>query len=416
MPEAFFVSGRAANACISAQSVTVSSADADFPKDNLQNDKPWKAFRFGSAETNPSIAFDCNMVADPSFETEASGTSLPTTYWSVPAGANTPDISNAQANEGSNSLRLDAASEGAYQDFAVRPGGTYRLTCALYGDGTDPVNAYVLDLISGKWLQSGGTWTTTKTAWATRSTTAFATSSITLTLEDPVLGHFGPAKIRVQFERPGSITGAAYVDSVYLWPKITMAATVFDTIPSAFPVAVESADDSAFSTNLTDNGDLPAWRFRRYLVFAGPATPQRYWRFNVTGSTFAGYLPWVGQTVLAERKTLTRNPGVDYEYLRTFPLVGTEDQPVGTAESTRHQLSAKWKSNTATGLTEMVEQMLASCYYGAEPLLIVPRDDRNTFIYGRGRSLGSISQVELTEGVFQFQIQALDDPYPKQTL
>lgn len=384
MAEAFFVAGLAANACVQAQGVTVSSADSLFPAANLQNGKPWEPFRFGGLGANPSIAFDCNIIANPSFELDANDD--PPTDWKTPTGGGTPTVSTTLANEGTKSLRLNAANEAAYQDRTLRPGGTYRISVALAGDGTNIISAYVQDLISGKWLLSNGTWSTAKTAWATRTLATFATSAMNFTLEEPVAGHVGPARVRILFDRPGTAT-AAYVDSVYVWPKITVAALMFDTIPTAFPVAIESADDAAFSTNFLDNGDLPARRFRRYLPFTGPATSRRFWRFNITGTPVDEFIPWVGQPLLAERNVFLNNHAHGNQIeIRRMPKGGTEDLPASLAEAPRYEVEMLWRTSY-TSLQQVAEKLVGGSVYGDEPVLIVPDITRPEMVYGRGGGL-----------------------------
>ncbi len=409
MGEGFFLSGLASNACVQAQDVVVSSEDTLFPKANLQNGNPWKPFRFSALTANPTIEFDCNIIANPSYEADPDATSPPSS-WIIPTGGGTPDVSTAEANEGTNSLRLNAANEAAYQDRIVRLAGTYRHTVALRGDGTNIVSAYVLDLISGKWLQSGGTWTTTKTAWATRSTATFATSSITLTLEAPVDGHVGPGRLRILFDRPGTVAGAAYVDSVYMWPKITTAAFAYHTIPTGFPIAVESADDVAFSTNLNDHGDLPARAFRTYMIFAGPATPQRFWRFPITGTPHEGFLPAIGQPILGERETMLQKPSWGLAMIREMPKSGSADFPTSLADAPRYRFDMSWESPYSR-FQQIAEKLLGACSFGDEPVFIVADEDDPEMVYGRGASMSTIAPSWIFVDSVEYSLTVRDDQY-----
>ncbi len=356
------------------------------------------------------MEFDCNIIANPSYELDPDLTSPPT-GWKIPTGGGTPDVSTAEFNEGTKSLRLNLANEAAYQDREVRLGGTYRHTVALRGDGTNIVSAYVLDLIAGKWLQSGGAWTTTKTAWATRSAATFADSSITLTLEDPVAGHSGPGRVRILFDRPASTTAAAYVDSVYLWPKITCAALIHHTIPTGFPIAVESADDAAFTSNLNDHGDLPARRFRTYMLFAGPATPQRFWRFLITGTPYDLFLPWIGQPVLGERETFLTRPSYGLVTIREVPKSGTEELPVSLAEAPRYRFDMSWENTAYSAYQQIAEKMLGACFFGDEPILLVADTTQSEMVYGRGASMSSITPRWVFIDQVKYSLSVQDDPY-----
>lgn len=408
--ESFFLSGRAANACVQAQGLVVSSEDPLFLKAELQNGDPRRPFRFGSLGVNPKVEFDNNIVFNPSLELDAAGTSPPTGY-QAPTGGGSPDVSTDAANEGSKSLRLNLANEAAFQDRIVRPGGSYRHTVALRGDGTNIVSAHVLDLISGKWLVNATTWSTAKTAWATRSAASFAVSSINFTLESPVAGHVGPGRIRLLWDRPGTIAGAAYVDSIYLWPKITVAALVYDTIPTAFPVAIESADNAAFSTNLNDHGDLPARRFRRYLVFAGPATAQRFWRFAVTGTPFDLFRLWIGQPVLGERRIFLTNQRYGLVTARVMPKAGTRDQPTSLAEAPRYRFEMSWASSYAS-FRQVAEEMVGASFHGDEPVLAVPDSTQPEMVYGRGGGLAEISTNWEPNDFHEYGLSFEDDQYP----
>lgn len=410
MPEAFFLAGLNANACYNAQVVTVTSEDSLFPKANLQNGKPWEPFRFGTVAADQTIDFDCNIISNSGFEDDADGVSPPT-GWTINSG--TPDVSTVAFSAGSKSLRLNLADEGAYQDRYVRPGGTFRHTVQLRGDGTNAVNAYVRDMVTHKYW-TGAAWSMTKTAWATRTTASFALSSTTLTLEAPVVGHMGPVPLRFLFERPGTIAAAAYVDEVYCWPKITLAAIVYDTVPTGFTISIQSDDNSAFSS-ATSAGNLPAYRFRKFLIFSGPGTPERYWRFLFTGTAGLEYRPWIGQPVLGERVTMTRNPGRNTKFERLMPYIGPDHMIVPQNETPRQQMEMRWEGNTNTGMREGMDQMLGACRFGGEPLLICPRDDRPDFIYGRGELLSEIETEEEAELVFEYRIKIIEDMFPVRT-
>lgn len=409
MAEAFFVAGHAANACVKAQGVTVSSEDSLFPKANLQNGKPWEPFRFGSLDVNPKIEFDCNIMSNGGFEADANGTSPPTN-WKIPTGGGSPTVTTAVFNEGAKSLELNATNEAAYQDREVRPGGTYRISCDLRGDGTNIVSAYVQDLLTGKWLQSGGTWTTTKTAWVTRSTATFATSLLTFTLEAVPSGHIGPAKIRILFDRPGTITAAAYVDAVWMWPKITCAALLYDTIPTGFLVAVQSDDQPSFPSP-TANGNLPSNRFRRYLTFAGPGTLERYWRFLITGNVYDEFKPWVGQAVLGERTVFTTNQKYGLVTARRMPKSGTSELPTSIAAAPRYRLDMEWASNY-TSYQQVADEMLAQSTYGDEPILVSPQITRPEFVYGRGARVSELDAAWELNDFLNYSLSLEDDPYP----
>lgn len=409
MAEGFFLAGLAANACVKAQGVTVTSEDPLFGKANLQNGKPWEPFRLGSFAANQVIDFDCNQVFNPSFENDAAGVSPPS-GWQAPTGGGSPDVSTVAANEGTKSMRLDAVNEAGFQDRDVRPGGTYTYSFALRGDGTNIVSAYLLDLISGKWLLSGGTWSATKTALATRSVASFATTTQTFTLEATVPGHVGPAKIRLLFDRPGAITAAAYVDSAYLWPKITCAAILYDTIPTGFTVAVQSDDTAAFSS-VTANGNMPAQRYRRYIIFTGPATLERYWRFLITGTPFDLFRPWIGQLVLGERETFITKPSWGLVTAREMPKAGTKDLPVSLAGAPRYRFDMTWESNYSA-YRQVAEKMLGASSFGDEPVLVVADSADAEFVYGRGASMGSIDPRWVFIDVMDYSLSVEDDPYP----
>lgn len=411
MGEGFFLAGLASNACVQAQAVTVSSGDPLYAKAELQNSFPSRPFRFGDLAANPWIIFDNNIIANGNFEDSASGV-LPA-GWNVPTGGGTPVTSTVQFNEGAKSMVLDAANEAAYQDRILRPGGTYRLGNALRGDGTNIVSAYVLDLLSGKWLLSGGTWSATKTAITTRSTATFATYNQTFTLEAPLAGHVGPAKIRILFDRPGTIAGAAYVDSVYLWPKITCAALMYDTIPAGFTVAVQSDDDIAFPS-ATANGNMPARRFRRYLTFAGPATLERYWRFLITGTPFDLFRPWIGQPVLGERETFLTKPSWGIVTAREMPKAGTPELPASLADAPRYRFDMSWES-PASSYNQIAEKMLGASFYGDEPVMVVPETDDTEFVYGRGAQLAEIAPSRDPIDSLNYRLSILDDGYPVAT-
>lgn len=388
MAKGFFLAGHAANACRAATGVTVSSEDAMFPKANLQDGFLYSPFKFDDPqEANPSIAFDNNIIGNGTFEADANLVSPPS-LWRTLSGS--PDVSTDQFLDGAKSLRLNLANEGAFQERLVAPATTHRISAALWGDGTNAVNAYLLNMDTMEYLTSVAAWTTTKSAWATKVAAAWETFSLTYTLPAPPIGWVGPVRLRLLFERPGTVAAAAYVDSVAMWPKITCAALLIHAIPSAFPIAIESADNSAFSTNLNDHGDLPAWAWKSYLTFAGPATPQRHWRYAVTGTLVGQRTPtWVTQPVFGERKEFIRNPRFPIVTPRRMPQGGTEDQPSSEAKVPRYRLEMEWGANDSS-LQQVADELVGGSRHGEEPVLVVPEIGRQEFVYGRGSGLREI--------------------------
>ena len=408
MAKGFFLAGHAANACRNAIGVTVSSEDPKFLKANLQDGYLYSPFKFDNpAETNPSIAFDNNVVDNGTYEADAAGVSPPS-FWRTLSGS--PDVSTDQFNDGAKSLRLNLANEAAFQDRLVAPATTHRISSALRGDGSaNAVNGYLINMDTMQYLTNAPAWTTTKTAWATKTAAAWETFALTYTLPAPPYGWVGPTRLRLLYERPGTVTGAAYVDSVAMWPKITCAALLIHAIPNSFPIAIESADDSAFSTNLNDHGDLPAWAWKSYLTFAGPATPQRHWRYAVTGALLAQRLPtWVTQPVMGERKEFLRSPRFGIVMARRMPKGGTEDQPSSQALVPRHRFEMDWGTN-ASALQQVADEMVGGSRHGDEPVLAVPEIGRPEFVYGRGEGLAEISVTRRSSSKYLYSLSFEDD-------
>lgn len=200
------------------------------------------------------------------------------------------------------------------------------------------------------------------------------------------------------------------MDSVYLYPKITVAALAYHTIPTGFPVAVESADDAAFSTNLNDHGDLPARAFRTYLTFDGPATPQRFWRFGITGTPQDEYIPKIGQPVLGERETLLQKPSWGLAAIRQMPKAGTEEEPLSTADAPMYRFDMQWDSPYSR-FQQIAKKLLGACFYGDEPVLIVADSADSEMVYGRGASMGSIEPRWIFIDSLEYGLTVTDDQY-----
>lgn len=405
MGEGCFLAGNAANACTTAQVVTVTSENSFYPKANLQNGYPWKPFKFGAAGTNIEFKFDTNLltIAETGFESYSTG-AAPGGRWVTLAG--TPTVEAAPAGgHGANSLRLNAAAESSGIDLVLAAGRDYGINFALYANGGEFIDVFVFNQETGKYWTAGGTWTTTKTALQSHSAASWSVYNLNVLAEQPAWGYVGPtARFRI-FAEKRSGTGTAFIDDIEMFPYCNFASLHnYREIPDGLTVLVQSSpDDSVWTTRATL---VAGRRFRNYITFTTQV--QRYWKFVISGTTV--FIPSIGQPVLGERNVFITKPSWGIVEAREMPKAGTADIPLSMAGSPRYRFEMSWESKYSA-YQQIADQMLGASNFGDEPVVIVPDIADVEIVYGRGTSLSSIAPSRDPVESLNYTLTVQDDPY-----
>lgn len=377
MAGSFYIAGLAGNGIVQAETLTPTPAeDSLFPVTNLQGQAlPFQPFKHGSAAASSEVVIDLSAVDNGGFEADGDGDDP--TDWTIVSG--TPSVSNTQQNSGSVSLRLNADGEAASQDLLAIPGNTYTFEVALYGDGTNDINVYVIDLRTGKYRTSGGAWSLTKTAIATRSTGSWATTSVSVPIEERALNAVGGTTIRILAEKSGA--GTAYLDDVRWYPNTDTLAIVDHNVPDGFTVEIHSSTDN-FSASDTTESTMTVRAGRMYDVFTTSPISRRWLKLIVTELPFEAIR--YGQLIVGEKVAMGRS--VEVRYPLGYGLLQTPDEsravPVALAESPTIDGSFS-VGDTKSGYETNLTKLWGASKYGVEPVLLVPDDSRPELIYGR---------------------------------
>lgn len=408
----YFLAGQEANGCTQAWSVASTSADALFPLANLTTGKPFEIFKFSAAAADVTITYDMNIVVDASFEV-GTVANPPPSPWMVSAGTPTVQTQGAEA-DGTQSLRVNAALEAAYQDIILLQGKRYRFEINLFGDGTNNIEVYFIDLNTGKYKTSSSetSWTATSTALFTRSTGSWATSTQTLIMDSPIDGDSGKSGVRILIKKAAG-SGSAYADLAIVYPDVDFAAMIDYNYPDANACEIHSSTDN-FSGSDTTEDTLPAGRFRSYIFFTPvSSTPRRWWRFKFTGTTIETI--FVGQPVLGEITTwLSPRYGSNISY--TMPQGGIDTKslrlPVSLNRDGRLEIDMDFV-HTSTEYEQALEELIKTSSFGAEPVIFVPDSTRHEIIHGRVSNSNSVSIV--ANNIYSHGIIIVEDPFAVQT-
>ena len=400
-----FVAGLAANACVNARTVAVTSEKTGFEANTyLRDGKGWTSWRANAAASGIQIQFDMNLLVDDDFDTDTKGAAPDSTdEWVVLSGAVTVEDDPVTPAEGA--LRFGAANSEAYVDFELSQGKTYRFSMDLYAGSTDDMVAYIIDLDRHRYW-TGSAWATSKTAFATKSGTGYATSADDVTFEQPNEFAAGPTRCRLLFEKEGT-TDVGYVDLVFVIPKIDFAAVVgLIDVPDSVDILAQSKAGALAS--YTTRGTLNTSRYRRFAELTAPSNPERYWQFLINGECF--FPPWLAVPLLGEAVYFTRNPRYGMATVREMPQEGPEGFPTNQSRAQRFSFQMEWAAETETSLRSIADQLVGASRHGAEPVLVVPDETRSDFVYGRGGGLRSFSYERVTNPLFTYGLSFNDDP------
>ena len=413
MADSFFLSGLAANACINAQSVVVSSehALADFQKAALQNGHTWSPFIFDSTPAaDEDIQFDMNMVPNGSYEDDGDG-DVPTGGWVVETG--TPTVSNAQAHEGSVSLRLNSAGEAAYIDITVIAGKRYQLEVALWGGGSgEAAEFYLIDLKTGKYKTSASetSWSAASATLFSRDTSSFANNTQTLVVDAQAPGGNNLTTLRLRGRKEAG-TVAAYMDLVLLYPEIDLASLQGYSFHDQIAVKVFSDVQVSFGTEDLQ-ATLPTRRHRTFKKFTPTdSDPRRFWRYKFEGTAFSPIRvnqPWMGEATIF---TPPRYPGSGSREMPQADAGGLVRVPTNLSEESLYSYDLEY-THTAANFAKTIEQMIGQSKNGVEPVLVVlDSSETDRYPVAQCRAPAEHPWERPSNLVYKHTISLVEDPF-----
>jgi hypothetical protein len=364
-----------------ALSVTVSNEDSVFTKGGMYDGRPSQFFRFGSAAADRTVTADLQLLANGDFET---GTL--TSWTEVLTGTGSSGVESVNVHGGAKALKVNGGAAGTgmrYQDVTVRAGETLTAGVWLRGDGTRTVYARILNLQTGKYLTSGGAWSTVA-AWASRTTASYADTSLTFTVE-PMSTVLQPTcTLRFQVIADGN--GDVYADDVALYPGALDWLSIHghNLDPSIVLTLEWSDDNSAWTSAGTATIAQPTFYLR-----LSSGLSHRYWRVKATGTNTAAI--YYGELVLGQSLALAtqpRHPSLsawklreEQPQVRSETLVGVPWVHNLTTEAVRTRV-LPFRDIADASLQEARDEIYRRCGYGKHPIVLCPDDSKPEVIFG----------------------------------
>ena len=368
----------AMNAIAGAETVTPTDADPNFGKDFARDGEPGSVFRFGSAATTLNYDADLDQLAG-NFETWTVS-SHPDGWEDASSGTGSveEETTAAVVNEGSSSAQLNGSGAGNEGRIRRRrkwlAGQVINVTVALYGNGIAAVSAYVRNMRTGMYLLSTGAWTATRTAFATKTTTGWATTTASgVVIEDAATCKAGVVELVYEAE---TTAAQGRVDSFYSWPSWDLSAVFGHNFESNWTVKVESDDNAAFSSPT----DRVTHTIRRPSFFGtiDSLVNDRYARLSIVGDKLDP--PEVGEWVVGPKWTLPRAVELPYTLV---PDVGTFDLEIPA--SVREDEAMNFPVTlflTAANWDDLRLRLMSASRWGGNRTVLVPDDSREEVYFG----------------------------------
>lgn len=395
------VAGLAGNVLRQANSITASSENALFPASRAGNGLPADPFVGGTPAANDHLTVDACQIKDPDFDSDTNG-NPPPAPWVVTTGVT---VSNAQSNSSPNSLRFNASSQQAHQDREFVKAADYDVSAALFGDGTNNILAKLLNLQTGRWLNTSAAWQDAETHFHQQSAASWSVVTRSFTVEN--IG-YGVIKLRLLIDNPTS-AAAAYADDLLLMPKIDFASLHGHNLVAKQAVEIRRSTDNFAASNVLV-ATITHNPVRVFDSFTAPAVT-RYWRFLIPDNNVTPVV--IHEAVFGHLKTLTRSADIG----RSEPVVmpqadsttrGQVFYRTNLSEFDLQNYVLRYSARTA-GLAEMLGEIWRAARSGKDPVILVPDDARSEVIHGRMRSSVPVTREFIDR--WQFELSFDEDGF-----
>lgn len=148
----------------------------------------------------------------------------------------------------------------------------------------------------------------------------------------------------------------------------TLCSIHFHNIDSARTVSVEHDDNSGFST-ATEAAEFTWAEPTMYATFASAS--DRYWRIKIAGTNSSA--TYIGAVGLGVHSTLTRLSANDWELQYIMDQLRTDSYAINHSLFARRAIRMEFAHYTEAQKDEVLD-MLRTCKWGQEPLIVVPDD------------------------------------------
>lgn len=369
------------NILTNAGSVTPSSADSLFPKKYLTDGDTGPLFKHSAAAANDNVIFDLDQLHG-GFEDWGASDPLPPGWSDDSSGTGAIARETTTVNSGSVAAKLTGGGSGnearLKRTIRLPAGWAATASLAVRGDGTNAINVYILNRETGRYLLSNETWSTTKTAYASRSTDSYAAEGTpaNFTVEAASVGLRGIYHLDIWAEQ---VTGDGYLDDFYIWPHWDFAAVFNHNLGANITARIRSDDSSSMSSPT----NRVAFTLRRPAMFGEPASTvtERYAQFYTDGTNpVAGE---IGEIVLSQRLDVDK---IDpYAATPDVGLVGDARRPTAFREDEGASFSVSFRVYSEADWNDVRHKILQSARWGGRRAVIVPLVSEADVYYGTYR-------------------------------
>lgn len=342
---------------------------------NLHNNDPGFPAK-DNAVTAWAFEMDFNVLSNGDLEAWA-GLPLQPTGWT----SDTVSQEAVEVHGGTYSAELGADGTMT-QTIWVPAGWAFTVEVWMFGDGSDPINAYLINQYTGKQLNSSGAWVASA-AFGAQTAAAWAKTTIsTGTVESyTTCGNQHLVPLKLHFDNTGA--GAAWVDDLSWWPHTNFFSAHGHNLQKFDVLTIESDDNAAFASateRLAVTGPTPQSAY--YKKFAAMLT-ERYWAMTLAQNSLVNPFE-IGEMWFGQYHTLAKLFRND-DHLRPVHMPQAESRNLA-GRPYRRNLSndptggvVMSFAGDATDHAELLE-MHHRCEHGEQPMVVVPRDDE-TFAY-----------------------------------
>jgi hypothetical protein len=390
--------------------------DALFPASDLQLADPMKPFRFGSWDAASTITVDLAQNDDGGLETWTGG--VPDGFAKSGAGTLTQvDAGTGQVHSDTYAAKLETIVAPSLicrlsKDFTVRAGEYFHLDFWWWGDGTNAPNWRAQNLTTNlAW--NGSTWVD-PTGGADRNALAITAAWDHLSTDIPIesyqaCGCNDTVTLRVSWESPGVVGGIVYVDDIYGWALVDVAALYGHTF-TAHALSLHGSTDNFAASDVT-LGTVPIASPASYLLL-GSRQNYRYYRLVGTARTVITTpnpsAPFVGPFVLGQTQAFTSTPHVDWDVPHRMMQVRNETR----GRAIRAHNLGRWPVRdphltftltSQTILDELRYDLVQRSGYGLYPMLVIPHDGQAYVHWCRATDELQVGQTFATSAGARFE-------------
>ena len=396
-------------------SLTPSDEDSLFKaSDFLADGEPGTVFRFGTVGANSNVIANLgSRLRNGDFEgVFVSGVPQSWVDLSTGDGALAEESTVVNAGGSTKSLKLSTGASGtgeakAGYSMRVEAGWGMSIQGALYENSSATVRIRVLNLDTGKYLNSSGVWVTGAADWFTRTAASWSTSGpTTFTVEAASVAERAVYTLLITISIDGT-NSVAYVDDLFIWPHWNFAAMLGAEYPPTVTARLRSDTVAAMSSP----ANRVAFPFERPAAWGEPAgtVTDQFLQLYFDGTPLDPIT--VGEVLVGRMRTL---PDVLLQPVRltsnvAFSTSGDErNQPVSLERDASRNFRLTTFAKGEAELNQITREFSDALRWGGGRLFIVPDSTKQRAYYGW---VGHIEEEDIGKDLWRIETDFRGYPF-----